>query len=231
VTSTACAGSPRRPPVRIAVWIRLLIAGPDRWAGTLWENQIMTAEVATTPLASHAIAPGGRVEIMLPNGPAFPVSFYGALDLVVLDPGGQYRPVRPARVPPSIAHLVTTGGMAGWQITLIAPGRPPDHPPGSCTRPEPGPSRQEKTMMMSRAASRLAGDFAILVPNANRHRPFSFDGQALGAGAEPPALAARSGASDCVTPLRSHRCPASQGRQPDRRPEAAGVEGTAIWLP
>jgi hypothetical protein len=113
----------------------------------------MTAEIATTPLASHAIAPSARVEIMLPNGPAFPVPFYCALDLVVLDPGGQYRPVRPARVPLSIAHLVTTGGMAGWQITLIAPGRPPDHPPGSCTTPEPGPSRQEKTMTISRAAS------------------------------------------------------------------------------
>ena len=86
-------------------------------------------------------------------------------------------------------------------------------------------------MMMSREAIRLAGDFDTLVPNANRHRPFRFDGQALGAGAGPPALAARSGASGCVTPLRSHRCPASRGRQPDRRPEAAGAQGTAIWLP
>ena len=48
-------------------------------------------------------------------------------------------------------------------------------------------------MMMSREASRLADDFGTLVPNANRHRPFTFDGQALGAGAGPPALAARSG--------------------------------------
>jgi hypothetical protein len=119
--------------VRIAVWIRLLITGPDRWADTRWENQIMTAE--------------------------------------------------------------------------------------------------EKTMMMFREASRLAGDFDTFVPNANRYRPFRFDGQTLRAGAGPPALAARSGAPGCVTPLRSHRCPASQGRQPDRRPEAAGVEGTAIWLP
>ena len=85
--------------------------------------------------------------------------------------------------------------------------------------------------MMSREASRLAGDFGTLVPNANRHRPFSFDGQAMGAGGGPPALAARSGASGCVTPLRSHRCPASQGRQPDRRTEAADVEGATIWLP
>jgi hypothetical protein len=85
--------------------------------------------------------------------------------------------------------------------------------------------------MMSREGSRLVGDFGTLVPNANRHRPFRFDGQALGAGARPPALAARGGASGCVTPLRSHRCPASQGRQHGRRTEAAGVEGTAIWLP
>ena len=86
-------------------------------------------------------------------------------------------------------------------------------------------------MMMSREASRLAGDFGTLVPNASRHRPFTFDGQALGAGAGPAALAARSGASGCVTPSRSHRCPASHGRQHDRRTEAAGAEGTATWLP
>lgn len=85
--------------------------------------------------------------------------------------------------------------------------------------------------MMSREASRLVGDFGTLAPNVNRHRPFRFDGQALGAGGGPPALAAHSGASGCVTPLRSHRGPASQGRQPDRRAEAADVEGTAIWLP
>ena len=86
-------------------------------------------------------------------------------------------------------------------------------------------------MMMSREASRLADDFGTLAPNANRRRPFRFDGQALGAGEGPPALAARGGASGCVTSLRSHRCPASQGRQHDRRTEAASVEGTAIWLP
>ena len=86
-------------------------------------------------------------------------------------------------------------------------------------------------MMMSREAIRLASDFDTLVRNANRHRPFRFDGQAPGAGAGPPALAARSGASGCLTPLRSLRCPASQRRQPDRRTEAAHAEGTATWLP
>ena len=86
-------------------------------------------------------------------------------------------------------------------------------------------------MMMSREASRLADDFGTVVPTANRHRPFRFDEQALGAGAGPAALAARGGGSGYVTPLRSHRCPASQGRQHARRTEAAGVEGTATWLP
>ena len=33
-------------------------------------------------------------------------------------------------------------------------------------------------MMMSREASRLAGDCGALAANANRHRLFTFDGQA-----------------------------------------------------
>jgi hypothetical protein len=33
-------------------------------------------------------------------------------------------------------------------------------------------------MMMSREASRLAGDFVALAAKANRHRLFTFDGQA-----------------------------------------------------
>jgi hypothetical protein len=86
-------------------------------------------------------------------------------------------------------------------------------------------------MMMSREASRLADDFGTLVPDADRHRLFAFGGQPLGAGGRPPALAARSGPSGCMTSLRSLRCPASQGRHPDRRTEAAYAEGTAIWLP
>ena len=86
-------------------------------------------------------------------------------------------------------------------------------------------------MMMSREASRLAGDFGTLVPDVDRHRLFAFGGQPLGAGGRPPALAARSSPSGCVTPLRSLRCPASQGGRPDRRTEAAYAEGTAIWLP
>ena len=53
----------------------------------------------------------------------------------------------------------------------------------------------------------------------------TFDGQAQGVGAGPPALAARSAAGG-VTPFRSLRRPASQGGQPDSRTQAAGAEGT-----
>jgi hypothetical protein len=41
-------------------------------------------------------------------------------------------------------------------------------------------------MMMSREASRLAGDFGTSVPNVSRHLLFTFGGQALGASGRPP---------------------------------------------
>lgn len=37
-------------------------------------------------------------------------------------PGGQFGTTRPAPVPATTARVVTAGGMAGWQITLIALG-------------------------------------------------------------------------------------------------------------
>jgi hypothetical protein len=86
-------------------------------------------------------------------------------------------------------------------------------------------------MMMTREARRLAGDFGALVPDVNRHRLFTFDGRALGADGRPPALVARSGPPGRVMPLRSLRCPASQGRQPARRTGAPDVGETTIWLP
>jgi hypothetical protein len=82
-------------------------------------------------------------------------------------------------------------------------------------------------MIMSRQASRLAGDAGTVVPDASRHRLFTAGGHAPGAGGAPPALAARSGACDGVPPLRRFRCRASHGRQPDSRREPAGMEGTA----
>lgn len=79
-------------------------------------------------------------------------------------------------------------------------------------------------MIMSRQASRLAGHCGTVAPDASRHQLFTAGGQAPGAGAAPPALAACSGAPGGVPPLRCHRC---HGRQPDSRRKPAGMEGTA----
>ena len=37
-------------------------------------------------------------------------------------PGGSYGPVPAGPVPATTIHVITTGGMAGWQIALIAIG-------------------------------------------------------------------------------------------------------------
>ena len=37
-------------------------------------------------------------------------------------PGGSYAAAPAAPVPATTIHVITTGGMAGWQITLIALG-------------------------------------------------------------------------------------------------------------
>jgi hypothetical protein len=55
----------------------------------------------------------------------------------------------------------------------------------------------------------------------------SVDGQAQGAGAEPPTLVTRSSAPGGVTPFRL-RLPASQGGQPDSRTQPAGAAETVI---
>jgi len=56
----------------------------------------------------------------------------------------------------------------------------------------------------------------------------SVDGQARGAGAEPPTLVIRSSAPGGVTPSRPLRPSASQGGPPDSRTEPAGAEQTVI---
>ena len=81
-------------------------------------------------------------------------------------------------------------------------------------------------MIISRQASRLAGHPGTVAPDASRHQLFTAGGQAPGAGGAPPALAACSGTSGGVPPLRCLRCHASHGRQPDIRTEPAGMEGT-----
>jgi len=46
----------------------------------------------------------------------------GAFAMVVPDPGGQYRTASVTPVPATTVRVVTAGGMAGWQIALIAVG-------------------------------------------------------------------------------------------------------------
>ena len=57
---------------------------------------------------------------LLASAAAIPAAF--ARDIPYPLPGGQHRPAYPAPVPASTVHAVTTGGMAGWQIALIALG-------------------------------------------------------------------------------------------------------------
>ena len=79
-------------------------------------------------------------------------------------------------------------------------------------------------MIMSRQASRRGGDSGTVAPDASGHELFTAGGQARAAGGAPPA---RSGASGSVPPVRSHRCRASHGRQPNSGTRTADVEGPA----
>lgn len=45
-----------------------------------------------------------------------------AFAMAVPGPGGQYGPAHVAPVPATTVRVITTGGMAGWQITSIALG-------------------------------------------------------------------------------------------------------------
>jgi hypothetical protein len=54
---------------------------------------------------------------LLASAAAVPAAFAG---IPVPGPGGGYGPAVPA--PPATVRVVTAGGMAGWQITLIAVG-------------------------------------------------------------------------------------------------------------
>ena len=93
--NTMCAHLPRRGshPRTVA---RRAGARLRRLAGVL-------AAVTCGLLASAAIVPA-------------------AFAMVVPDPGGQYGAAPAAPVPAATVRVVTAGGMAGWQITLIALG-------------------------------------------------------------------------------------------------------------
>ena len=52
---------------------------------------------------------------------AIPAAF-ASDNILVPGPGGQYRPVHVAPVPPATVHTAISGGLAGWQVALIALG-------------------------------------------------------------------------------------------------------------
>jgi len=79
------------------------------------------ASQAGTRLRRVAAALAAVTAGVLAPAAAIPAAF--ARDIPNPLPGGQYRPAYPAPVPASTVHAVTaTGGMAGWQIALIALG-------------------------------------------------------------------------------------------------------------
>jgi hypothetical protein len=57
---------------------------------------------------------------LLASAAVVPAAF--ARDIPIPGPGGPYGPVPAAPVPAGTLRVVTAGGMAGWQITLIAVG-------------------------------------------------------------------------------------------------------------
>jgi len=81
----------------------------------------MPASQAGTRLRRVAAALAAVTAGLLASVAAIPAAF--ARDIPDPPPGGQYRPAYPAPVPSSTVHAVTTtGGMADWQIALIALG-------------------------------------------------------------------------------------------------------------
>ena len=52
---------------------------------------------------------------------AIPAAF-ASDNMLVPGPGGRYAPVHVAPVPPTTVHTVISGGLAGWQVALIAFG-------------------------------------------------------------------------------------------------------------
>ncbi len=119
----------------------------------------MPASKAGTRLRRAAAALAAVTAGLLASAAAIPAAF--ARDIPDPLPGGQYPPAYPAPVLGPTVHAVTAGGVAGWQIALIALGaaliaaavtivlvraraahRPPPDPLARLVRhtsPEPGP--------------------------------------------------------------------------------------------
>ncbi len=78
-------------------------------------------------LASAAVIPAAFAKMsMLPDGgppyPTAPAVIPAAVARMLPDGGPPYPTAPAAPVPASTVHVITAGGMAGWQIALIALG-------------------------------------------------------------------------------------------------------------
>ncbi len=71
-----------------------------------------------TPLRRLAAVLAATACALLASAATIPAAFA----MIVPDPGGQYRPAPAAPVPVTTTRVITAGGMAGWQIALIAIG-------------------------------------------------------------------------------------------------------------
>jgi hypothetical protein len=81
----------------------------------------MPASKAGTRLRRVGAALAAVAAGLLASAAAIPAAF--ARDIPDPLPDGQYRPIYPAPAPASTVHAVNaTGGMASWQIVLIALG-------------------------------------------------------------------------------------------------------------
>ena len=73
------------------------------------------ATVRRSPAPGRRQVPTAATCALLDSAAIIPAAFAR----VIPPPGGQYGPTR---VAPASVHVITTSGMAGWQITLIALG-------------------------------------------------------------------------------------------------------------
>jgi len=84
----------------------------------------------------------GLAGVLLASAAAVPAAFAGTHPIpgpagYVGDPYIGTVPVAP--VPATTVHVINTGGMPGWQITLIAIGPRCSPPPSRCSWTGPGP--------------------------------------------------------------------------------------------
>jgi len=77
-------------------------------------HPLTPARKAGAPLGRLAAVLAAITASLLVTAAGVPAAFARP----VPPPGGSYAPGAP--VPATIIHVITTGGMAGWQITLIA---------------------------------------------------------------------------------------------------------------